>query len=177
MLIASSEIEDDENDFYIRGDAYFTLEVCASRPSQEQFMKFFTTASLAAALLVGAITFVHARPAAASDLEQRVTDLEAQVALLLEHNRDLRAKLKIEMSAALRNFFNAPEMWECTYDSGWADCATVCRENATDRFNACMARHPEGQSRVDCINDSTSRTQSCLSNCPTPTLPSNPFGC
>ncbi|WP_205480388.1 hypothetical protein [Sphingomonas arenae] len=108
-------------------------------------------------------------------LEQRVVALEQQ-------NRDLRMKMAASQSllggrTGLENFFDAPEFWECTYDSGWSDCASRCTKQTRAGYQACLSRHPEGPARQQCVTENAQRGSACLNACPKQTNPISPPGC
>lgn len=114
-------------------------------------------------------------------IDKRVADLEKQVGTLKERDRDLRAKLRLRHSfptrSPLEDFFASPEFWECTYDSSWSDCANRCSKQTNEGFQACLANHPEGPGRVQCIEENSARGQNCLKACPVQTSPTDPPGC
>lgn len=114
------------------------------------------------------------------NLDQRVADLEKQVGMLKEQNRDVRAKLKAANSfgrSPLADFFASPEFWQCTYDSSWSDCSSRCSKSTSDGLNACFAEHPVGPARQKCVDENTARGAACLKGCPVQASPTELPGC
>jgi hypothetical protein len=141
--------------------------------------KFFVAMlvlSLGSALLL----FGCERPATGGGAaDKRMADMEKQIAILQEQNRDVRAKLRtvhVFGRSSLGDFFASPELWQCTYDSSWADCSGRCSKQTSAGFAACLQK-PEGNERTNCINDNTARGQACLKNCPVQTSPTDPPEC
>lgn len=112
--------------------------------------------------------------------EKRVADLEKQVAVLKEQNRDLRAKARavhVFGRSSLGDFFASPEFWNCTYDSSWSDCSSRCSKQTSEGLAACIKNHPEGPDRQRCVNENTERGANCLGNCPVQMSPISPSDC
>ena len=103
----------------------------------------------------------------------RPADLEQRVAALEQQNRDLRTKMAASQSllggrSGLENFFDAPEFWQCTYDSGWSDCASRCTRQTRAGYQACLRNHPDGPQRQQCVQENAQRGSACLNACPRP---------
>lgn len=119
------------------------------------------------------------RPGGAA-ADKRVADLEKQVQVLQEQNRDLRAKARaahIFGNTSLQDFFASPEFWQCTYDSSWADCSSRCSKQTRDGYNACLQNHPEGPERQACVTENAESGAACLKNCPVQMSPLSPPDC
>jgi hypothetical protein len=118
-------------------------------------------------------------PAPAGDVNKRVAELEKQVATLKAQNSDVRTKLRAFHAfgrSPLGDFFAAPEFWQCTYDSSWADCSKRCSDNTLAANKACQMK-PEGPERQKCVEDAANAGSKCLMNCPVQTSPLDPSTC
>jgi hypothetical protein len=100
-------------------------------------------------------------------LATRVQTLESDVAALQRQADDLALKNQITSSllfrSPLEDFFQSPEFWENTYDSGQADCARRCIAELQTHRQACM-QLPEGQ-RLQCFQEATDRASRCQTQC------------
>jgi hypothetical protein len=151
-----------------------------TRPEARSHRKIFLTMlvlSLGSALLL----FACDRPATReASIDKRVADLEKQVGILTEQNRDLRIKARAVHAfgrSPLGDFFASAEFWQCTYDSSWADCSSRCSKATADGLAACKKNHPEGPARQECVDDNTERGENCLKNCPVQSSPISPLDC
>lgn len=102
---------------------------------------------------------------------KQLAELQKQVAAAQQANKDLRTKIAARLAVTgdpLDDFFNAPEFWQCTYDSGWSDCANRCTKATSDGYKACIANNPPGPARQQCVNENAQRGSNCLKNCPVP---------
>lgn len=137
------------------------------------------TALAAAALLATLLAGCNATvPAGNAASDKRVAALEKEVAMLKERDRDVRAKIRASHgwgNSPVEDFLSSPEFWECTYDSGWSDCANRCSAQTSSGYQACLQK-PEGPERVACVNDNSARGAACLKACPKQTNPITP-GC
>lgn len=114
------------------------------------------------------------------NVDQRLADLEKQVGMLKEQNRDVRAKLKAANSfgsSGLADFFAHPEFWQCTYDSSWSDCSSRCSQLTSQRYLKCLTDHPEGPERQRCVRENAEAGTACLKGCPVQASPTEPPGC
>ena len=118
-------------------------------------------------------------PAVQGDNEKRIADLEKQVAILKEQNRDVRAKLKAlhGFRSPIGDFFASPEFWQCTYDSSWSDCSSRCSTQTTAGYQKCLKDYPEGPDRVTCVEKNAASGSKCLQDCPVQTSPIDPTSC
>ena len=111
----------------------------------------------------------------------RVAQLEKQVTAMKDRDRDLRTKMAARSAfpggSPLDDFFASPEFWQCTYDSAWSDCASRCTKATSDGYKACLANHPPGPARVQCVEENSRRGSDCLRNCPVQTNPTEPPLC
>jgi hypothetical protein len=99
---------------------------------------------------------------------QRVQTLEANAQELQKKVDDLRLKSRIVTSSRLgrsplEDFFNSPEFWENTYDSGQADCARRCIE-ANQQHRAECAKLPANAQEA-CYRDALDRVTNCQKGC------------
>ena len=98
---------------------------------------------------------------------KKVQALESKLDALQKQTDDLKLKNEISSSLLFRSplddFFNSPEFWERTYDSGKADCAKRCIKELQTARAACMTR-PEGQ-RLQCFQEATDRAAACQKGC------------
>ena len=112
--------------------------------------------------------------------DKRVAELEKQVAAAQAQNNDLRVKIAARQSLGQwgwDNFLREPEFWQCTYDSAWSDCASRCTKATNAGYKACLANHPEGPEREQCVRENALRGSNCLQNCPVQMNPINPPIC
>ena len=72
----------------------------------------------------------------------------------------------------LKDFFNAPEFWENTYDSGNADCCKRCAEANRVGQKACAAITDRAQ-RLACYVEAARRVATCVDGCSGAFPPSN----
>lgn len=117
-------------------------------------------------------------PAGSDASNQRLAALEKEVALLKERDRDVRAKIRVSHgwgNSPVEDFLANPDFWECTYDTGWSDCANRCSTQTSQGYLACLQR-PEGPERQRCVKENSDRGAACLQACPTPSTPTAP-GC
>lgn len=117
-------------------------------------------------------------PAGGDASDKRLAALEKEVALLKERDRDVRAKIRASHgwgNSPVEDFLANPDFWECTYDTGWSDCANRCSTQTSQGFRACLQR-PEGPERQRCVQENSDRGAACLRACPTPSVPTTP-GC
>ena len=148
---------------------------CNSRREPRLQRKIFVAIlalSLGSALLMLGCERPATREAGA---DKRLADLEKQVEMMREQNRDVRAKLRAAHSfgrSALGDFFASPEFWQCTYDSSWSDCSSRCSKQTSEGLTACLKK-PEGSERQDCIDKNTERGEACLKNCPVQMSPTD----
>lgn len=138
------------------------------------------TAATLAATLLAACNAPSTAPAAAGDgaSQARLAALEKEVARLKERDRDVRAKIRVAHgwgNTPWDDFLANPDFWECTYDSGWSDCATRCSRQTSQGYQACLLK-PEGPDRVRCVEQNSARGAACLKACPKPSTPTTP-GC
>jgi len=108
-----------------------------------------------------------------------LAELQKQVQAAQQSNKDLRMKIAARQAVTgnpLDDFFNAPEFWQCTYDSGWSDCAGRCTKATSAGYKACLQR-PEGPQRQQCIRENSLRGSNCLKNCPVPSPDSGLSSC
>jgi outer membrane murein-binding lipoprotein Lpp len=100
-------------------------------------------------------------------LSTRVQTLESDVAALQRRADDLALKNQITSSllfrSPLEDFFQSPEFWENTYDSGQADCAKRCIAELQTHRQACL-QLPENQ-RLACFQEATDRASRCQTQC------------
>jgi hypothetical protein len=101
-------------------------------------------------------------------LMQRVQTLEANAQEMQKKADDLRLKARIVTSShlgrsPLEDFFNSPEFWENTYDSGQADCARRCIE-ANQQHRAECAKLPANKQEA-CYRDALDRVTNCQKGC------------
>lgn len=117
-------------------------------------------------------------PASSDASSKRLAALEKEVALLKERDRDVRAKIRVSHgwgNSPVQDFLANPDFWECTYDTGWSDCATRCSTQTSRGYQACLQR-PEGPERQRCVEENSNRGAACLRACPAPSAPTTP-GC
>jgi len=112
--------------------------------------------------------------------EPRTVELEKENAMLRKRDDAMKSKIKILRkfpgSSPLADFFASDEFWECTYDSGSADCAARCAsENATVR-EAC-AKKPTCEEQETCYADAAQRVATCVQGCSPPPVPTDPPIC
>jgi len=104
--------------------------------------------------------------------DKRLADIEKQVKDSQDQNRDLRTKMAAREALGdwgWNHFLHEPEFWQCTYDSGWSDCANRCTKQTSDGYKACMQK-PEGPVRNACIQANAENGASCLKSCPAPSI-------
>ena len=112
--------------------------------------------------------------------DKKLEELQKQVAAAQQQNKDLRTKIAARQALTgdpLGDFFGAPEFWQCTYDSGWSDCANRCTKATSAGYKACIENNPVGPARTQCINKNTESGQNCLKNCPRPRPDSGVSSC
>ena len=101
------------------------------------------------------------------ELARKVQALEGRVEALQKQAEDLALKSRIASGllsqGGLADFFQSPEFWENTYDSGEADCARRCIAELQQLRAAC-AQKPEGQ-RLQCYEEASSRAFNCHRQC------------
>jgi outer membrane murein-binding lipoprotein Lpp len=106
----------------------------------------------------------------------RVAELEAQVDTLERRNQDLEFKGRLAaghiFGSPLKNFFEADEFWENTYDSSQGDCAKRCTDTLQSDREVCEGKS-DCTERETCFNDAITRAGRCHSACksdnPSPT--------
>lgn len=100
-------------------------------------------------------------------LSAKVQALETNVNALQKRVDDLALKTQITsglgFGSPLDNFFNSPEFWENTYDSGQADCSKRCIKVLQTHRAAC-AEKPEAQ-RLQCYQEASSAASKCHVGC------------
>jgi hypothetical protein len=103
-----------------------------------------------------------------NDRTQDREGLEDRVARLEARTNDLVLKSRIAGSlfgkSGLDLFFDAPEFWENTYDSGEADCSLRCINDLTARRKVCAAK-PTAAERLACEAAAVSDAVICQSGC------------
>ena len=102
-----------------------------------------------------------------SQLEQRVADLEQQLAEMQEKSTDTRVKIAAAgssvFSSPLARFFGESEFWENTYDVGYSECSSGCGKRSVAGHKACdLKPEPEREACNDLV---TSNSQSCQFEC------------
>lgn len=73
----------------------------------------------------------------------------------------------------LKDFFNAPEFWENTYDSGNSDCCKRCSDAAKEHRAAC-ADETDPDKRAACYAEAASQVASCVDGCSSRFPPAQP---
>lgn len=105
-----------------------------------------------------------------AELEKTVADLKEQ---LNKANAQLEGEvLKLQTIAQMHNFdgsplkdfFNAPEFWENTYDSGASDCCKRCAESNKALRKACSQKATQAE-RDACFADALRRVSNCVDGC------------
>ena len=128
----------------------------------------------------GALILAGCDQAGSMGGDKRIAELEKQVTAGQDQNRDLRTKMAARQSLGQwgwDNFLKSPEFWQCTYDSGWSDCASRCTKATNAGYQACLANNPEGPARQKCVADNAKSGSACLQNCPVQMNPINPASC
>ena len=97
----------------------------------------------------------------------RVAELESQVAELQKRADDLALKGRVVGSLLFRSplddFFQSPEFWENTYDSGEADCSRRCIATLQEHRAACLNK-PESE-RLKCFEEASANAALCHKRC------------
>lgn len=126
-----------------------------------------TTAGVALLCIVAVCTACTQGTSQDERLSTRVEALESDVAALNARTSDLMLKNQITSSllfrSPLENFFQSPEFWENTYDSGQADCARRCIAELQTHREACLEL-PEDQ-RLACFEEAVQRGSRCQQQC------------
>lgn len=103
-----------------------------------------------------------------NDAAKKVAELETKVSALEKRNNDLEVKGRIvaisHFDSPLKNFFEADEFWENTYDSGAADCARRCATTLVSEYKVCNAI-TDCLKKQQCFNEALSRASNCQTNC------------
>jgi len=101
-------------------------------------------------------------------LSKKVQALESKVDSLQKRLDDQRLKTKIASSllfqSPLEQFFNAPEFWENTYDTGQADCSNRCIKELQDVREQC-SKKTDANERLKCFNEASERAANCHTQC------------
>lgn len=101
-------------------------------------------------------------------LSKKVQALESKVDSLQKRLDDQRLKTKIASSllfqSPLEQFFNAPEFWENTYDSGQADCSNSCIKQLQAVREEC-AKETDANARLQCYQEAADRAANCHKQC------------
>lgn len=113
-------------------------------------------------------------------IDPRTAELERENATLRERDAAAKAKLatirKFPFRSPLGDFFASPEFWECTYDSGWSDCAARCAGEAADLRAACEQK-PSCEEKQRCYEEAAQRAATCVQACPRSPVPTDPAMC
>jgi hypothetical protein len=104
-----------------------------------------------------------------SDLAETVEALRESIADLEKRNADLALKTQIVTSqligkTGLDRFFGEREFWDNIYDSGMADCAKRCIDQAAEDRREC-AKITDPAKRLACYEEASSRAAKCQQNC------------
>ncbi|MEL7489928.1 MAG: hypothetical protein AAGJ73_04345 [Pseudomonadota bacterium] len=95
---------------------------------------------------------------------QEIDELRAENEKLEAKVADLKAKGRassIFMDSALKDFFEADEFWENTYDVGFSNCSNTCTDTAKARRENCEDQSPTSQ----CMRDATDAANACIRQC------------
>lgn len=112
--------------------------------------------------------------------DPRTAELEQENARLRDKDDAAKAKLatirQFPFRSPLGDFFASPEFWECTYDSGWSDCAARCAAEAATLRAECEKK-PTCEERQRCFEEAAQRAATCVQACPRSPVPTDPTLC